>query len=76
MEAIPDIVAGHRGNTIALLHMFKTSHNPRAASMPTTPTLSNWISLITLGLIWGASFWELQSRWKGLRRFGWLRAVL
>ncbi|MCC5958677.1 MAG: EamA family transporter [Rhodobacteraceae bacterium] len=24
--------------------------------MPTTPTLSNWISLITLGLIWGASF--------------------
>jgi len=24
--------------------------------MPSTPTLSNWISLITLGLIWGASF--------------------
>ncbi len=24
--------------------------------MPTTPTLGNWIALITLGLIWGASF--------------------
>lgn len=24
--------------------------------MPTNPTLSNWISLVTLGLIWGASF--------------------
>ncbi len=24
--------------------------------MPTTPTLSNWIALIALGLIWGASF--------------------
>ncbi|MGP9789411.1 DMT family transporter [Roseinatronobacter sp. NSM] len=24
--------------------------------MPSNPTLSNWVSLITLGLIWGASF--------------------
>ncbi len=28
----------------------------RELHMPTTPTLSNWIALIALGLIWGASF--------------------
>ena len=44
---------GHPRPATALLHKFTKNSAP---DMPTPPTAGNWIALIALGLIWGASF--------------------